>query len=97
MHHDHSPAETDRQDTSSNREHDRRYRQAVLTLILAEHPCQLSAEELGRELEPDGRFAEIDAVSRAVDFLVGSGLLRREGASVLPTRAALAFMDLECQ
>jgi hypothetical protein len=78
----------------SGPEEDQCYRQAVLTLLLDLHPSQLSSQELDRELEPEGRCAEIDTVKRAVDFLVRVGLLRREGTSVLPTRAALVFEEL---
>lgn len=55
----------------------------VLALVLAEHPTQLTAEELAREVG--------GAVDQAIDDLGRTGLLRREGASVLPTRAALHF------
>jgi hypothetical protein len=94
MRHDHCPAPGSRRSGLSVPEEDRCYRQAVLTLLLDLHPSQLSAQELNRELAPEGRFAEIDAVRRAVDFLVGVGLLRRSGTSVLPTRAALVFEEL---
>lgn len=56
---------------------------AVLALILSEHPAQLTTGELSREVGT--------AVEQAVDDLAGFGLLRREGQSVLPTRAALHF------
>jgi hypothetical protein len=55
----------------------------VLALVLAEHPAQLTAEELAREVGA--------AVDHAIDDLSRTGLLRREGASILPTRAALHF------
>ena len=40
-------------------------------------------------------FPERDAVEQAVHDLVGASLLRCEGASVLPTRAALFVSRLE--
>ena len=61
---------------------------AVLGLVLAEHPALLASDEVERELGAD------DAVERAVRDLTGAGLLRQEGATVLPTRAALAFNRL---
>jgi hypothetical protein len=51
--------------------------------------------ELSREINEGEDFSEGDAVERAVRDLVGTGLLRCDGASVLPTRAALHFARLE--
>jgi hypothetical protein len=67
-----------------NRE-DAAAQRAVLSLVLDEHPALLAAEEIGREVGAG------DAVDRALSDLTGAGLLRREGATVLPTRAALHF------
>lgn len=94
MRHGHAPVPGSRPNDRSGPDEDQCYRQAILTLLLDLHPSQLSAQELDRELAPEGRFAEIDAVRRAVDFLVRVGLLRREGTSVLPTRSALVFEEL---
>ena len=58
---------------------------AVLGTVINQLPCLLTVPELVREVGPDER----DAVERAVDDLVGAGLLRREGDSVLPTRAGM--------
>lgn len=62
---------------------------AVLALVLHEHPALLALSEVEREIDPG------DSTQRAVRDLVGAGLLRREGASVLPTLAALRFERLE--
>jgi hypothetical protein len=94
MQHGHGSSLRNRPNDRSGLDDDQRYRQAVLTLLLDLHPSQLSTQELDRELAPEGRFTEIDTVRRAVDFLIRVGLLRREGTSVLPTRAALVFDDL---
>jgi hypothetical protein len=67
-----------------NRE-DAAAQRAVLSLVLHEHPALLAASEVEREIGAG------DAVERAVCDLTGAGLLRREGATVLPTRAALHF------
>lgn len=69
---------------------------AVLTQVLALHPAQLAFDELRLEMAggEDAGFEERDAFGRAVRDLAGAGLLRREGESVLPTRAALRFQEL---
>ena len=65
--------------------HDQGTQGAVMALVLAEHPTQLTLGDLMMEIEDE------DAVARAVRDLVAVGLLRREGGSVLPTRAAIHF------
>ena len=68
-----------------NRNADHRVQRAVLGLVLDEHPALLTLGDLMMEVVPE------DAVGRAVRDLTAIGLLRREGGSVLPTRAALHF------
>ena len=68
-----------------HRNADARAQRAVLSLVLHEHPTLLASDEVEREIGPG------DAVARALRDLTGVGLLRQEGASVLPTRAALHF------
>ncbi len=58
---------------------------AVMALVLAEHPTLLTLGDLMMEIDGE------DAVVRAVRDLVAVGLLRHEGGSVLPTRAAIQF------
>jgi DNA-binding MarR family transcriptional regulator len=62
---------------------------ALLMLLLRNGPGQLTSHELTRELQETP-----DAVEHAIDALVGAGLVRREGALVLPTRAAVRFDEL---
>lgn len=63
---------------------------AVLSILLAEHPVQLTFSELAREiLGGAGDFGQRDAVKRAVRDLVGVGLLHCNGIFVLPSRVAL--------
>jgi hypothetical protein len=62
---------------------------AVLSLVLAEHPILLAASEIEREVGSG------DATDRALRDLISAGLLRREGALILPTRAALHFDALD--
>jgi hypothetical protein len=68
---------------------DLRTQSAVLGVLLSEHPVLLTLGDLLLE-EIDSE----DNVSRAVRDLNAVGLLRREGGSVLPTRAALRFDGL---
>jgi hypothetical protein len=68
---------------------------AVLRQLLDLHPAWLTLEELTREVVGSGgRFAERDAVERAVRGLAGAGLLHRGEEFVVPTRAALRFSEL---
>lgn len=69
---------------------------AVMTLLLTEHPAQLTRAEIEREIAEGGEFAERDAVERAIRDLAGVGLLHQQGDLVLPTRAALHFDSLDC-
>jgi hypothetical protein len=68
---------------------------AVLERLLALHPIQLDLGELAREVV-GGRpgFAASDSVARAVEQLHAAGLLRRNGETIAPTRAALRFYEL---
>jgi predicted transcriptional regulator with HTH domain len=69
--------------------------QAVLELLLEQHPAQLSISELSSELSSDpSSFAEQDAIENAVRELVGVGLVHRHGGFVFPTRAAVAAAEL---
>ena len=67
-----------------NRE-DAAAQRAVLSLVIDEYPTLLTPDDLAMEIEGE------DAVGRAVRDLTAIGLLRREGESVLATRAALHF------
>jgi hypothetical protein len=74
---------------------DEAWQVAVLSLVLLLHPAFLSADELENEMLADRQgFTETDACDRAVRDLVASGLLRRDGDSILPTRAAVRFHAL---
>jgi hypothetical protein len=85
----------DRGHTHNTVSEDTRTESAVLQYLLAFHPLQTSFEELLREFDQGlGDAAQRDAVERAVRDLIGSGLLRRSGELVLPTRAALRFDEL---
>lgn len=68
-----------------NRTDDAATQRAVLSLVLDEHPALLAADEIGREIGAG------DAVERAMLDLSGAGLIRQDGETVFPTRAALHF------
>jgi hypothetical protein len=68
-----------------NRTDDAATQRAVLSLVLNEHPALLDSGEVEREIGAG------DATERAMLDLTGAGLIRQEGATVLPTRAALHF------
>ena len=64
---------------------DLRAQSGVLSVVLSEHPTLLTAAEITRQVGSD------DAHDRALTDLVAVELLRREGETVFPTRAALHF------
>jgi hypothetical protein len=72
-------------------EQDAQFQEAVLDVVLDQHPTALTEAEILR----DFASGEADNVERAIRDLVAGGLLRREGESVLPTRAALHFHSLQ--
>lgn len=72
-----------------------RIEQAILAVLLEEHPAQRSIEEVVRELtdRPED-FAARDAIDNALRDLVAAGLLHRHGPFVFATRAAVRFDEL---
>jgi predicted transcriptional regulator len=90
--HDPDDKEPRAQTTAAEDESDQ---QAVLALLIAEHPTLLTVADLIREIAADkADFMETDRVERAVRDLGGVGLIHREGETVRPTRAALRFDQL---
>lgn len=73
---------------------DARAQRAVLAIIFAEHPNQLTICELAQEINKAGDFAADDAVERAIRDLVGVGVLRCQGVAVIPTRPAMHCSQL---
>ena len=68
---------------------------AVLALLIAEHPTQLTVGDLIAEIAADKPdFRETDRVKRAVRDLTAVGLIHRERETARPTRAALRFDHL---
>jgi hypothetical protein len=87
-----SPRRRDQSSGCPTEHEDAILERAVLALVLSQHPAQFTVAELTRELSDDPEHpTQRDAVQRALRDLVGSGLLHRHGAFVLPTRAALRF------
>ncbi len=83
----------DRDDIRTTSEEDRACEAAVLHYVLALHPTPLTLADVVRELGGED-FGRRDAIERAVRDLVGSDLLHRSEALVLPSRAALRFEEL---
>jgi hypothetical protein len=74
---------------------DEMWQLGVLCCILVMQPERLSEAELRREMLVDEHdFSQVDECERAVRDLVASGLLRHDGDSVIPTRAAMRFAAL---
>lgn len=63
---------------------------AVVDLVIAEHPAQLSVEELVRAIADDiSDFGDRDAVAVAIRELVAAGLVHRSRDFIFATRPAV--------
>lgn len=80
----------------SNHAQDIKDQGVVLMHVLALHPSHLIVPDLVRELTNNGSqdFAESDNAERAIRDLDGVGLLHCPGGLVIPTRAALRFIEI---
>ncbi|HUC08195.1 MAG TPA: hypothetical protein VMR96_08895 [Solirubrobacterales bacterium] len=79
----------------TTREEDQVFEAAVLQQVLAIHPTPITLAELVGEIAGEGKdFAQRDAVERAVRDLADCGLLHRNEALVLPSRAAIRCDEL---
>ncbi len=79
----------------TTREEDKVFEAAVLQQVLAIHPTPVTLIELVDEIAGKGcGFAQRDAIERATHQLAGCGLLHRNEALVLPSRAAIRFDEL---
>ncbi len=68
---------------------------AVLQLLLALHPAQVTLAELLRMMAMDeADFGQRDAAERAVAELAAAGLLHRNGEVLLLSRAAVRCDEL---
>ena len=76
-------------------EEDKRDQKAILTLVMDEHPTQLTVSELARAMAPESPVDPVpDWLERGLHELAGWGLLHRSDDSVRPSRAALRFQQL---
>lgn len=67
----------------------------VLMHVLHRHPTLLTIPELVREITAgSGKFAEGDAVERAVRELTGVGLLHCPSGMAVPSPGALRFLKI---
>ncbi len=79
----------------SNHAQDVKDQGIVLMHVLALHPTNLIVPDLVREITSGSdEFAEGDSVERAIRDLTGVGLLHCPGGLVVPTRAALRFIEI---
>ena len=86
------PTDRGSHDPLSPADEDTKAERSVLMQVLAQHPTYRTMSELAAAvLEDPDDFAEGDALARAVRDLGAAGLVRMNGALVMPTRAALHF------
>jgi hypothetical protein len=71
---------------------------AVLSLLLDEHPVRLTLDEIALVLHGEPRLSNPeDAAEQAVYRLLCFGLIYRDGLFFVPTRAALRFEYLRAE
>jgi hypothetical protein len=68
---------------------------AVLRRVLDLHPAHLGERELALDLVGATLAPRCETYEVAIEALVADGLLRREGDSIHPTRAALRAEEVE--
>jgi hypothetical protein len=68
---------------------------AVLRRVIDLHPAHLSERELALDLVGAWLAPRCETYEVAIEQLVADGLLRREGDSIHPTRAALRAEEVE--
>jgi len=74
---------------------DHQLQQAILGLLVLEHPAQRSIDEVVRELaDPPYTRSARDDIHRALHDLVAAGLLHRNGHFVFATLAAIRSDEL---
>lgn len=93
---DQNPMGPQHSDSCSPAAQDKTTENAVLSLLLSEHPARLTKDELILVLHADVDEPDpADAAHRAIRELVGAGLVYRDGRFLAPSRAALYFAALE--
>lgn len=78
----------------TNDAQDRTAERTLLARVLDLHPTHLTLEELLLDQGAEDDGAARDRVSRAVRDLTAAGLLRIDGGSILPTRAAVRAAEI---
>ena len=73
---------------------DDRLQAAMLTLLLLEHPADLSIAEVATALREDRNPSGRDRVDRAANDLAAHGLVNRQGELVTASRSAVRFDHL---
>jgi hypothetical protein len=77
-------------DSRNQVEDDAAIEAAVLQLLLALYPAQVTFEELLRMMTMDETdFGQRDTAEQAVEELAASGLMHRNGDLLIPSRAAV--------
>jgi hypothetical protein len=72
-----------------------RHQSAVLNHLLFLYPAQLTLEEVVCELTiASTEFSVVDNIERAARDLIATGLIRRHGDHLIPTRATVRFYEL---
>lgn len=74
---------------------DARTENAILSILLDEHPARLTLGELSLVLHGDPQLDDPDDAAKcAIRELVGAGLVHQDGRFLAPSRAALYFESL---
>lgn len=73
---------------------DRRTERAVLSRVVDLHPTHLTLEELLLDQGAEDQGPLREGLERAIRDLTAAGLLRLDGESILPTRAALRAEEI---
>lgn len=67
----------------------------VLWVVLIAHPEHLTEADIIRKLVGDQPvFGEHDEIENHIRDLIGAGILRREGKSILPTHPVLHLREM---
>ncbi|MBS1861212.1 MAG: hypothetical protein JSS68_05805 [Actinobacteria bacterium] len=73
---------------------DHRTERAVLSRVVDLHPTHLTLEELLLDQGAEDQGSLREGLERAIRDLTAAGLLRLDGESILPTRAALRAEEI---
>lgn len=92
---DQNPRDCRASDSPGIEQEEVRTENAVLSLLLDEHPIRLTLDEIALVLHGEPRLADPkEAAEQAVYRLFSFGLIYRDANFVVPTRAAIRFERL---